>query len=266
MKNIIKFILIIFVFIAGSFPVFALSSFPTSKKNTIYQVPILVYHSFGPTLTKKESNLQTHYRVTTEKFENQMKYLSDNGHHPISLAAYVDSLKNNTKLPYKAVVLSFDDGWKTQYKYAVPILKKYKFTATFFIITDYIDHNYKAYMSWDDLKDLVENNFDIESHTKTHPILIKLDAKHLADELVGSKKKLEDKLGIKVTALAFPGYMQNKTVRDVVKNAGYHSARAGWASFKNSNDHIYELKSQEAVNNPNPFSAKRLPDMADLRI
>lgn len=261
MKNIVKFILIVFVFIAGSSPVFALSSLPIGKKNTTYQVPILVYHSFGGAPAKKENNLQTHYRITAEKFENQMKYLSDNGYHPISFAAYADSLKNNTKLPDKAVVLSFDDGWKTQYKYAVPILEKYKFTATFFIITDYIDHNYKAYMNWNDLKDLVKNNFDIESHTKTHPMLTRLDAKHLADELAGSKKKLEDKLGIEVTALAYPNYMQNKTAQDAVKKAGYYGASAGWASFKNSNNHIYELKSQEAVNNPNPFSAKRLPDL-----
>lgn len=246
---------------AGSSYVFALSPLPTGKKNTIYQVPILVYHSFGGAPAKKENNLQTHYRITSEKFENQMKYLSDNRYHPISLAVYIDSLKNNTKLPDKAVVLSFDDGWKTQYKYAVPILKKYKFTATFFIITDYVNHNYKAYMSWNDLKDLVENNFDIESHTKTHSILTKLDVKHLVNELAGSKKILEDKLGIKVTALAYPNYMQNKTTQGVVENAGYYGARAGWASFKNSNDHIYELKSQEAVNNPNPFLAKRLPDL-----
>lgn len=263
MKNIIKFILIVFVFIVVTFYALAVSPSSAVKKNTTYQVPIFVfvYHSFGPALVEKESSLQTHYRVTAEKFENQMKYLSDNGYHPISFAAYADSLRKNTKLSDKVVVLSFDDGWKTQYKYAVPILEKYKFTATFFIITDYVNNNYKAYMSWNDLKDLVKNNFDIESHTKTHPILTRLDAKHLADELVGSKKILEDKLGIKVTALAYPNYAQDKAAQAAVKNAGYHSARAGWTSFKNSNDHIYELKSQEAVNNPNPFSNKRLPDL-----
>ena len=238
----------------------AFSKIPVDK-NKIYQVPILVYHSFGPALSQKESLSQAHYRVTTKDFEAQMKYLFDNGYHPISFVTYVNSLINKTKLPDKAIVLSFDDGWKTQYQYAVPILEKYKFTATFFIITSYVDNNYQAYVNWNNLKDLVANNFDIESHTKTHQILTRLTPLKLVDELSSSKKTLEDKLGIKVTTLAYPNYMQNKIVRNAVKNAGYLGARAGWSTFNNSIDYIYELKAQEVVNNPNPFSSKRLPDL-----
>ena len=77
--------------------------------------------------------------------------------------------------------------------------------------------------------------------------------------MIGSKKTLEDKLGIKVTTLAYPNYMQNDIVRSAVKQAGYEGARAGWAKFKNSALYIYQLKSQEVVNNPNPFSEIRLP-------
>ena len=261
MKNIfVKLFLIIFVTFLGVGNVFAITK-TTLPKKVVYQVPVLVYHSFGPATLNKESKMTTHYRVTEKMFEEQMKYLSTNGYHPISFASYVESLKKNTKLPDKAIVLSFDDGWKTQYQYAVPILEKYKFAATFFIVTNYTNNNYKAYMTWDNLKDLVKNGFDIESHTKTHPILTKLDLKKLSDELVGSKKILEDKLGISVTALAYPNYMENSTVRDAGKSAGYLGARAGWGSFINSVDHIYELKSQEAVNNGNPFSSKRLPDL-----
>ena len=261
MKNFfIKLFLIIFVIFLGTGSVFAVTKVSLIKK-VEYQVPVLVYHSFGPAVSNKESKTATHYRVTEKMFEEQMKYLQANGYHPISFMSYIGGLKNNIKLPDKAVVLTFDDGWKTQYQYAVPILEKYKFTATFFIITDYVNNNYKAYMSWDNLKDLVKNGFDIESHTKTHPVLTRLDSKKLSDELVGSKKILEDKLGIKVVALAYPNYMENSTVRDAVSEAGYLGARAGWKSFKNAFNHIYELKSQEVVNNGNPFSSKRLPDL-----
>ncbi|MEI8270335.1 MAG: polysaccharide deacetylase family protein [bacterium] len=261
MKNIfIKFFLTILIIFLFTGNVFAITKTSNPKK-VEYQVPILVYHSFGPALSSKESKTATHYRVTEKIFEEQMKYLSTEGYHPISFASYVDSLKNNTKLADKAVVLVFDDGWKSQYQYAVPILEKYKFTATFFIITNYTNNNYKAYMSWDNLKDLVAKGFDIESHTKNHPILTKVGSKRLIDELTGSKKILEDKLGIKVTALAYPNYTQNKTVQEVVKSAGYTGARGGWGNFKNSIDYIYELKSEEVVNNGNPFSSKRLPDL-----
>jgi len=251
MKNILLKIFIVILFLAPVAKVLAVS---------VYEVPILVYHSIGPMHGKKESAMQAHYRVTTENFEKQMKYLSDNGYHPVSFATYVKSLNNYViKLPEKAVVLTFDDGWKSQYQYAVPILEKYKFTATFFIISSYA--NYGAYMNWADLKDLVAHNFDIESHTKTHTILTKLDSKKLTVELVDSKKTLEDKLGIKVRTIAYPNYAQNQAVRDATRLAGYEGARAGWVKFKNSLDHIYELKSQEVVSNPNPFLDKRLPDL-----
>ncbi|MEI7810107.1 MAG: polysaccharide deacetylase family protein [bacterium] len=260
MKNaLLKIIFIVFIFFAGVMNTSA--SAPATKKAIEYKVPILVYHSFGPMVNSKESKMTTHYRVTEKNFEEQMKYLSDNNYHPISFSAYVDSINNKTKLPDKAIVLTFDDGWKTQYTYAVPILEKYKFTATFFIVTSYVNGNYKAYMTWDNLKDLVKNGFDIESHTNTHQMLTKVNTKKLNDELFNSKKILEDKLGIKVKTIAYPNYMQNATVRNAVKSAGYIGARAGWGNFKNSLDHIYEITSQEVVSNPNPFSSKRLPDL-----
>ena len=170
----------------------------------------------------------------------------------------LDALKNKVKLKDKSVVLTFDDGWESQYKYAVPILEKYKFPATFFIITNYTT---RPYMSWDELKDLVKNGFDIGSHTENHPPLTKRKEDQLKNEILGSKKALEDKLGITVTTLAYPYYLENKNVRDVVQKSGYLGARAGWAKYKNSLDVIYELKSQEVVNNPNPFLEKRLPDL-----
>lgn len=234
---------------------------PKTAVTSSYQVPILVYHSIGSTTNKKETSSQQHYRITTANFEAQMKYLSINGYHPVSFAAYLDSLQNGTKLPDKAVVLTFDDGWKTQYIHAVPVLEKYKFTATFFIVTSYPDKGYTGYMSWADLKYLVDSGFDIESHTVSHAVLTKVDAITLASELSDSKKTLENKLGIKVTAIAYPTYMENAAVRAAAAQAGYTGGRAGWGKYINSIARIYELKSQEALNNPNPFSLTRLPDL-----
>ena len=241
------FILIVFYALLYVTPVFASVS-----------VPILVFHSFGPKPAKSETKMTLHYRITPTIFEEQMKYLSDNHYTPISLNTFVNNLKSNTAMPAKPVVLTFDDGWNSQYKYAVPVLEKYNFPATFFVISEY---RAGAYMTWDNLKDLVAHGFEIGSHTETHPKLPELNKKDLKKEIEKSKKKLEDKLGIKVTTLAYPYYMHNKSVRGMVKSAGYLGARAGSAKFKNSIEPIYELVAQESVNNPNPFSSKRLPDL-----
>lgn len=251
MKSIyfkILFLIIALIFLEKPLNVYAISS----------EVTILVYHSFGFANNTKETAMQTHYRVTPLVFEKQMKYLSDNNYHPIAFNTYADSLKNNIELPSKAIVLSFDDGWETQYKYAVPILEKYNFTATFFIVSSYVGG--KKYMNWNELEDLVVHNFEIGSHTKTHPMLTKVDSKKLINELTESKKILEKKLKIKITTLAYPNYAQNITVGNATKSAGYIGARGGWGKFKNSIDNIFKLKGQEVVNNPNPFLSKRLPD------
>lgn len=222
-------------------------------------VPILVYHSFGPQVLKKEDKMQLHYLVTTGAFDSQMKYLADNHYTPITFNAYVDYLKNGTPIPNKSVVLTFDDGWKSQYQYALPILQKYHFTGTFFIISGY--PGYGAYMTWDQVLGLDHAGMEIASHTVHHINLAK--AKTLAQvisEVTDSKKTLEGKLGHPITTLAYPEYGQNAAAQKAVSDAGYIGARAGWAKFKNSATHIFELTSQEVVNNPNPFSTTRLPD------
>ncbi len=220
-------------------------------------VPILVYHNILPTPSFKESATALQYRITPEVFAAQMKYLSDHDYNTVTFATLLKDLKGGIALPEKSVVLTFDDGWKNQYENAVPVLEKYNFNATFFIISK---STTGGYMTWDNLKELVGKGFDIESHTETHAMLTKITPEQLKEELVGSKKMLEDKLGIPVTTIAYPYYAQNETVRAAVESAGYIGARAGWASFKNSANHIYQLVSQEAVSNPNPFSDKRLPD------
>jgi peptidoglycan/xylan/chitin deacetylase (PgdA/CDA1 family) len=199
--------------------------------------------------------MQKQYHVFPENFEAQMQYLKDNGYTPISLATLDDHLINGTAIPNKSVVLTFDDGWKNQYEYAYPILKKFKFTGTFFIITGIVGKG-GGYMTWDQIKDLQANGFDIESHSVTHPFLAKIkDSKKLEQELVDSKKTLEIKLGVPVTAIAYPYYNYNAIVEAAVKKAGYTAARAGWVKGINSKDSIYYLKSQESVNNQNPFSS-----------
>ena len=222
------------------------------EKNTV-QVPILVYHSFGPKVSKKENKTQRHYRIDEANFEAQMKYLKDAGYTPITFKALVAYYLSGTTIPDKAIVLTFDDGWYTQYKYAVPILEKYKFTATFFIISNYLQ---KPYMSATDIQTLNKAGFEIASHSAHHPMLTKLTGTKAHDEIFNSKKKLEEVIGHTIATFAYPDYATNKDIQKIVAAAGYSAGRAGWIHGKNGKGNIFALKSQEAVNNPNPFSSK----------
>lgn len=218
------------------------------------QVPILTYHTVAPATDKPEGKMAKHYHITPEHFDTQMKYLADNGYTPIQFQTYANYLLGKVTLPAKPVVLTFDDGWENQYQFAYPILQKYKFTATFFIITKVRGG---GYMSWDNIRDLDSHGFEIASHSETHPKLtILTDAQKLHNEIVGSKSELELELKHPITTLAYPYYQQNESIRKLVEDAGYTAARAGWGSFKNDVNHIFEVTSQEAVNNDNPFSSK----------
>ncbi len=230
----------------------------TLPPSDISKIPILTYHSFGPKPGFKENKTQLQYRVTVAMFEAQMKYLSDKGYQTITFADLVENQIHGKPLPEKSIVLTFDDGWKSQYELAVPILEKYKFTATFFIITN--STGTKSYMSVDELKDLHAKGFEIASHTKSHPKLPTLDDAKLLEELQGSKKALEDKLGITVTTLAYPYYAHDARVMKAVQDAGYLGARAGWGGFKNDPQHMFEFVSQESINNPDPFASKRIAE------
>jgi hypothetical protein len=102
----------------------------------------------------------------------------------------------------KAVILNFDDGRKSQYTQAKPILDKYGFKATFYAVCNYLD-NKKGYMSWKDIQTLYKEGHDIGSHSMNHAHLEKLSKKGVSFEVAQSKKCFEDH-GINATSFAYP--------------------------------------------------------------
>jgi len=139
-----------------------------------------------------------------------MEYLQSNGFHSISL----ETLANHTSgsldfLPPKPAVITIDDGWKSAYTKAIPILKEKGFTATFFVYTDFISSCQNS-LSWEDLKVLLKENFEVGSHTKSHSNFLllakRLDPpeyqKRVLEELNDSRKLLAEKLATRKLKLA----------------------------------------------------------------
>ena len=229
----------------------------SAQASATQQVPILVYHSIAPKPNHPESQMQLRYRIDPANFAAQMQFLKANGYTPITFNALANYYSNGTPIPQKSVVLTFDDGWYSQYQYAVPILEADGFTASFYIITDYM---HGPYMTWDDIRDLDAHGFEIGSHTEHHVDLANVtDPNVLHQEIFGSKQMIESELGHSITTFVYPDYGTNSDVESQIQTAGYNAARGGWANVKNSAGVIYDLKSQEAVNNPDPFSRVILP-------
>jgi peptidoglycan/xylan/chitin deacetylase (PgdA/CDA1 family) len=187
-------------------------------------VPVLSYHKFS----LNESDKMT---VKKDTFERQMKFLKDNGYRVITLDQLFDFLEFRTQIPRKSVVITIDDGWRSTYEIAYPVLHKYGYPATLFVYTDLITGSYKT-LSWDMIRELSENGIDIQQHTKTHRNLAAIGKKEsfkeyfdsLEKELTVSAKILKNKINKEVKYVAYPYGETNRLVIALLKKLGYRAA------------------------------------------
>src|SRR5213080_1468327 len=185
--------------------------------------------------------------ITPAAFEAQMKELKDRGITVISMQDLLAWKKGVKNIPPRAAVVTFDDGWKSQYEVAWPIMKKFGYTFTMFIYTEGVRGGSLGggeAITWEQLADMRDNGVDIQAHTATHQdlreghtIMVmepggkrtkkKLTGadyeKWLQNEVVGCKQLLEQRLGIKVNCFAVPFGTYNEHVKEIARNAGYEA-------------------------------------------
>jgi peptidoglycan/xylan/chitin deacetylase (PgdA/CDA1 family) len=154
--------------------------------------------------------------VTDEVFGKQMKFLRDNGYHVITFADLTGYFERGDELPTLPVIISFDDGWKTQFEYGLPALEKYHFVATFFVVTNYIGR--PGFVSWPQLEAMLTEGMRIGSHSRSHPHLNKIDSPPtLWDQIYNSKKILETQLESPVEEFAYPYGSYNAAAAAMVR-------------------------------------------------
>jgi len=179
-------------------------------------VPVLNYHQ----INNEDHNALT---LSDTEFEAQMQYLYNSGYTAISPDQLVDYVQYGKKLPTNPILITFDDGYEDNYRMAYPILQKYHFTATIFIITDFAG-KYGRYLTWEQIKEMSDNGLTFEDHTLSHILLTKASNEEVRAQLAQSKKALEWRLGKKVEYLAYPGGEYDQRVIQLTKEAGYRAA------------------------------------------
>jgi peptidoglycan/xylan/chitin deacetylase (PgdA/CDA1 family) len=180
--------------------------------------------------------------VTPAAFDAQMAYLAQEGYHPIRLSDLSDYLLNGKPLPTKPIVLTFDDGYADNYENALPILKKYKFPATFFIIAQFADDKRPGYMNWDQIEDLAINGMEVGSHSLDHIDLYRKPRATQVTEIDGSKAMIEARIGTPVTSFCYPaGHYDLQTI-NVLRSGGYFAATTEIQGVVQSTSDLYELR------------------------
>lgn len=184
-------------------------------------IPILTYHRFA-------EDCNSNLCMPAKTFELQMRYLKENGYHVITAEELLAFLRYQQGLPQKSVLITIDDGYRSVYDLAYPILKKYGYTATLLIYTSFVGVS-KMAITWDQLKEMRTNGFTIGSHTINHSDLTKpkdgeTELEYIArikEELYGSKKIIDKKLGQDTYFLAYPfGYYDQRSIL-MAREAGY---------------------------------------------
>jgi len=206
-----------------------------------HAVPVIMYHSINYSDTKDSSV------VSPESFERQMSYLHKNGYNVISLDDYVTSVGKNRILPRNTVVLTFDDGYEDNDRFAYKILQKYNFPATIFMSSDYIGK--EGFLTLDQLKKMKESELiEVGSHTRSHAYLPDIDSQKQQEEIIESKRILENLLEIEVRYIAYPGGGFSERIKRFVKDAGYKGACSTNRGYDKTNRDVFELKRIKVTN------------------
>jgi len=179
-------------------------------------VPILVYHNISAQEKGKLS-------IASRTFDAQIKQLHAEGFQALSLADFMAFTTGRRQLPRRSVLLTFDDGYKSFIQYARPILKDYGFGATLFVYSDFLGGG--SALSWQDLRTLTEQGYDVQAHSKTHGNLRRKEgeseaayAKRIEAELAFPQTLFKKHLGHPSEALAYPfGEMDDELIPYVAK-------------------------------------------------
>lgn len=235
-----------FILVSVSFLI-TLKSEPIDKTVSSQQgikLPVVMYHHITENPDKSGK-----YVVTTAELENDFKYIKEKGYETVLIDDLIKYSKGEIELPDKIIMVTFDDGFKSVYKLALPIIEKYGIKAIVApvgaVTEEYTqnqntDINY-SYMTWDELKSINNNQLiEVQSHTynmhklskdsKNRNGMAKLNAETdyeyrnvIIDDLTKMQNELYKKSGITPTAIAYPYGLYSKRTLNIIKELGYKS-------------------------------------------
>jgi peptidoglycan/xylan/chitin deacetylase (PgdA/CDA1 family) len=206
------------------------------RKNISYSYPrVLMYHMISEHLPKNKSKFNR-LRVKPNEFEKQLNWLSKNGFQSFTLSELIDL----EEVPEKSVVITFDDGYEDNFSKALPLLKKYGFKATIYIVLNRFDQNWatdkdlnqssnelnsEKMLSNEQIKEMTDSGLiEIGSHTLDHANLPKLSNEEKIIQIKESKEKIEEIFDITCNSFAYPfGFFDKDSIK-IVEEISYSNA------------------------------------------
>ena len=189
-----------------------------------------MYHNIAP--APRDIRVYRSLYVSPRAFARQMWLLQRLGYVGMSMTAAEPYLRG--ELQGRVVVITLDDGYVDNLQAAMPVLQRYGFSATCYVVSGQIGHHNswdvdrlgirKPLMTVEQLREWHAGGMEVGAHTRTHPRLTQCDEKQLRDEIHGSKAELEDLLALPVSQFCYPYGDQNDRVVAATREAGFNAA------------------------------------------
>jgi peptidoglycan/xylan/chitin deacetylase (PgdA/CDA1 family) len=198
----------------------------------VLTLPILMYHKVQA-IPSAPDYLRNY--VSPEQFEQQVAAILHWGYTPITLEEWLEIRAGRQLPPKRPIALTFDDGYRSIYENAWPLLRRHGLAAAVFLVADCVGetNRWDTHASQEPLLDITQiaemkaGGISFGSHTCTHRPLIDLPREEALSELTRSRTSLETMLGQAITTLAYPYNKQNRSVRALARQAGYRAAVFG---------------------------------------
>jgi peptidoglycan/xylan/chitin deacetylase (PgdA/CDA1 family) len=186
--------------------------------------PVLAYH-----LVDRRMDAGIAW-IPPGRFERQIEWLAESGYRSLSISEY---LRHDNRSGGKHVAITFDDGYKSLGKYALPVLSRCHFRATVFVIAAYVGRRNRwdvkfflpglQHLDWGELRELLAAGWEIGSHSLHHEYLPLLSDQELRNDLSLSRQILQEHLQVPITHLSLPFGRGDRRVYLAAEEAGYVS-------------------------------------------
>ena len=224
------------------------------------RIPVLMYHRIG----KVQNPWEAKYCVSPQNFAGHMKALADSGYRGLSLADFFACMDGAKTLPERSFLLTFDDGFLGLHEHALPLLSRFRFPATVFLVSALIgkrdewcrasnpDNATYPLLDTGHIREMRRHGFVFHSHTRHHADLPTLDDVRLKDELGGSKADLENLLGEPVDYLAYPFGHYDDRVVEASKVTGYRAGFSVQPGFNRQNMDRFRIRRLDVFGTDTP--------------
>lgn len=217
------------------------------------KIPVLCYHNIATQNEKANYPEESDWTITTDNFKEHLDYLKNNNYKTLTMDEFYNWKIGNLNLPYKSVLITFDDGFLSNYEYAFKLLKEYDMNATVFVVGSFIDNstssewngNIKTYMTKDILDNLKNEYPNIEIYSHSYNLHYQGAINQNKEALMQDIKDF-DNFYPNNDILCYPFGKYNDNIEDCLKESNYKMAFRYGPNKKDykkasRNDNIYEI-------------------------